>query len=243
MPPNNTIGLAGRFANHIIRNLYASFLAETGSVAFVYSYDDEFRQLGIPLYREGMKTYEHTAIIRDEFFCDLLDRQVDFNIFVDWCSAQNPAFATRLFHYFRRSEIQRSVMSANRFRERYNSNNDVFVHVRLGDVAHFNPGYSYYDNAIKLTGATSGFISSDSPDHPIITALAEKYGLKLFNDNEVNSIMFASTCKHIVLSSGTFSWIMGILGFFSDVYAPPKHIVIKWCGDIFDMPGWKAIDV
>jgi hypothetical protein len=114
--------------------------------------------------------------------------------------------------------------------------------VRLGDVAQFNPGYNYYDNAIKACGATSGFISSDSPDHPIVTALAEKYKLEVFHNNEVNSIMFASTCKHLVLSHGTFSWIMGVLGYFSDVYIPPKHIMKQWCGDIFDMPDWKIID-
>lgn len=242
MPTNNTIGTAGRFANHIFRNLYASFLAELGDVSFVYSYDEQIRALGIPLYRNGKKTYEKTAIIRDEFFTNLLDKRVDYNIFVDWCSAQNHEFALRIFNYFRTGSIMKSITDSNKYKERYDKNNDVFVHVRLDDASQFNPGYDYYDAALSICGAQSGYISSDSPNHPMVSVLAAKYNLKSFEAQEVETIQMASSCKFLVLSHGTFSWLMGALGFFSKVYVPHSRFINKWCGPIFDMPEWEVID-
>ena len=61
----------------------------------------------------------------------------------------------------------------------------------------------------------------------------------LFNDNEVNTIMFASTCKNIVLSHGTFSWLIGLLGFYSTIYY--QKITRFWQGDIFVFPEWNEI--
>jgi hypothetical protein len=245
MPPNNTIGLAGRFANHVLRNLYASFLAEAGNISFVYSYDDEMKQLGIPLFRSGEKTYPETAIIRDEFFSDLLDKPVNYNIFVDWCSAQNHIFALRLYNYFRTTQVMKSIQEANKFKARYGANNDVYVHVRLDDAAEWNPGFDYYDAALTACvaqGVKGGYISSDSPNHPTVLVLAAKYNLQLFEGQEIETIMLASSCKNLVLSHGTFSWLMGSLGFFSSVYIPHPRFLKKWCGPIFDMPGWMVVN-
>jgi hypothetical protein len=53
--------------------------------------------------------------------------------------------------------------------------------------------------------------------------------------------MFASTCNHIVLSGGTFSWLIGFLAFFSkSIYYP--RIKNKWYGDIFIFPHWEMFD-
>jgi hypothetical protein len=70
----------------------------------------------------------------------------------------------------------------------------------------------------------------------------ETFGLELFQKDEVETLMFASTCHHLVLSFGTFSWMMGALGFQSNVYVPPSRFNI-WCLQSFDMPGWKIVDI
>jgi hypothetical protein len=241
MPVNDTNGLAGRFCNHLIRNLYVSFLAEQNDLAISYSYLSEIQRLGIKLFTTGTKTYSQTVIIRDNDFLEYLDQPVQVNIFVDWLAAQNHPFAMRLYNYFRTPIVQASIIDANTFKNRIGKNNDVFVHVRLDDVAHYSPGFDYYDKAIEQCGAKSGFISSDSPDHPFVTGLAAKYGLELVQRDEVETIMLGSTCKHLVLSYGTFSWTIGALAFDANVYIPPTQFS-GWVGDIFRMPGWKIVE-
>jgi hypothetical protein len=87
----------------------------------------------------------------------------------------------------------------------------------------------------------TGYISSDSIDHEICKKLILKYKLIIYNDNEINTIQFASTNKYIILSSGTFSWLIGIFSFFSEVYYPKIKVI--WHGDIFVFPKWKEINI
>ena len=54
--------------------------------------------------------------------------------------------------------------------------------------------------------------------------------------------MFGSTCNNIVLSGGTFSWLIGFLAIKSEnIYYP--EIKQKWYGDIFSFSNWKKINV
>ena len=51
----------------------------------------------------------------------------------------------------------------------------VFVHVRLGDMEKFGPVYSYYNNYLILFKFKSGIISSDSPNNKVVRKLMEKF--------------------------------------------------------------------
>ena len=51
--------------------------------------------------------------------------------------------------------------------------------------------------------------------------------------------MFASTCKNVILSSGTFSWLIGLLSYYSNIYYP--KIYVKWHGDIFVFSEWTEV--
>jgi hypothetical protein len=246
---NTTVGFPGRFGNHFIRNFYASFLAESGDLAFTYGYFDDLRRLGIPLFTSGKKRYDKNVIITDENSMDYFGKPVDFNIDIWDTYIQNHEFATYLYKYLRQQHVMESIMRANIFKERYNSNNDVYVHVRLDDAEPWTPGISYYENAIEATGATSGFISSDAVNHPTVQKLAEKYGFKIIMNDIVETFMLASTCKYLVLSHGSFSWSIGSISFFSEkVFIPPhRYMTIvtkksKWVGDIFRMPNWQTIE-
>jgi hypothetical protein len=58
---------------------------------------------------------------------------------------------------------------------------------------------------------------------------------------EVDTIMFGSTCNNIILSGGTFSWLIGFLAFFSKNIFYPK-MQEKWYDiNIFDFENWKSI--
>ena len=45
--------------------------------------------------------------------------------------------------------------------------------------------------------------------------------------------MFASTCNNIVLSGGTFSWMMGFFAFYAKNIYYPKYDK-PWFGNIFE---------
>jgi hypothetical protein len=238
---NTTIGLSGRYCNHLIRNLFASFLAEKGEVKFEFSFLKDTQRLGIPLYTSGTKVYNRLEFIPTDHFMSYLDRPVDYNFSMINCFAQDPAFARQVHAWFRTPAVKASIQDANVWKARYCANNDVYVHVRLDDATAWNPGFTYYTKAIAESGATGGYISSDTPDHPFVQGLMAKHNLKLFVADEVETLMMAGTCKHIVLSHGTFSWMMGALAFDATVYVPPKRHNV-WCGHIFGIDGWKIID-
>jgi hypothetical protein len=111
--------------------------------------------------------------------------------------------------------------------------------LRLDDASQYCPPLEYFDNAVSRVDFSDGYISSDSINHEICRYLIDKYNLKIFKDDEVGTIQFASTCKHIVLSGGTFSWMIGLLSFFSKVTFPIQKIV--WHGDIFVFDEWNGI--
>ena len=53
------------------------------------------------------------------------------------------------------------IMSKNPFKQNYNNNNDVFLHIRLGDAIKWNVGIHYYDRCLKMLKYDRIFIASD----------------------------------------------------------------------------------
>ena len=71
--------------------------------------------------------------------------------------------------------------------------------------------------------------------------IVEKYpNAKLIDYDEVDTIHFGSTNKHVILSHGSFSAIIGYFAFFSDVYYP-EYIHTIWFGDMFSIELWNKI--
>ena len=101
----------------------------------------------------------------------------------------------------------------------------------MGDEAHFNPGFNYYYNIVKNINCDTLYISSDSLDHEIVQKLSQCHNnVIFFNEDLPDIILFASTCKHVVLSYGSFSALIGYLSYFSNVYYkdPSEHTAWDW---------------
>ena len=239
---NNTINSSGRFGNHFFRNLACHFLSLNNDIKFKYSYLNEFNELGINLYTNGVNTYNEYININDDNFFHYIKNNIKFNknINLEEMYAQTEEFAFYIKQYIYQEEQKNKILNHNIFNNRYNNNNDVFLHVRLGDVVHHNPGFVYYDSILSNLQFESGYISSDLLEHPMCIALINKYKLKPITYTEVKTIMFGSTCKNIILSNGTFSWILGLLGFYSNIYYP--KIKNNWHGNIFVFNEWKQVD-
>jgi hypothetical protein len=60
--------------------------------------------------------------------------------------------------------------------------------------------------------------------------------------DEVETIMFASTCKNIVLTNGIMGWFIGLFSWFSKIYYPNLDLRPKHHGDVYDFPDWTMIN-
>jgi len=237
---NNTEIHNGRFGNLFFVNMVLHFISKKYNLKTKYKYYDKFLKLGINLFT-GSNTYEDNTYLTEINYFDLIYKKNNFtNIIVTnntWF--QNYEFCLFLEIYFNKHDIKNEIIRKNKFSHRYNNNNDLFVHVRLDDVEKMSShnSFEYYDNIIKKYNFDNGYISSDNLNSSICYNLVQKYSLKVINLNEEETIMFGSTCNNIVLSGGTFSWLIGFLAFYSKNINYPINIK-KWYGDIFIYKNW-----
>jgi|UniRef100_A0A6C0DUL3 hypothetical protein len=238
---NDMTGSEGRFCNHIIRALGASFIARSQNLKFNYGqYYDKMKQLGINLFN-GTITFDTVLNIPNNII-PYLSSPLFRNINVNASFFQTRDFSNYLYQHYRHKSNQQSIIDANKFNHRYNNNNDVFIHIRLGDVAHLNQGFIYYDKALTHISFENGYIASDDINHETCKRLIQKYNLKIIDYNEVETIMFGSTCKNIVLTGGTFSYIIGLFGFLSKVYYL-KGMGNWYPSELFYIDDWTEISL
>ena len=231
----------GRLGNQIIRNIAVSLLAKKHNLYVTYSSHKLINELGIDLFCGTM--HHHTPMTLNDN---------------NYISIYNEPFITRnfsdIYDFFQTKEIialiyehlhsvKDKIMENNPFHDRYQHNNDVCMHIRLGDVADCNPGLTYYQKALSPLTFDKLYITTDQKDHEIIRKLLSLYpNASVIEYDEIRTFQFASTCKHIILSHGSFSALIGYLAYFSDIYYPEhdpsKH---KWYGDMFFIPGWNKI--
>lgn len=234
-----TVGKRGRLGNHIFRNLAVSMFAEKFDLYVDYYNYNLIKMLGIELF-VGNKKHSETIDLTDENYFELYENEnLEYNLNPDMYYYQTKDISIFLHKYLHKDEIMWNIINVNPYKNRYNTNNDLYMHIRLGDVANLNPGINYYMKTIQSIQFNHLYISTDSIRHPIIRYIRQKYPKAIIvNVNEVKTIQFASTCKHIILSHGTFSAIIGYLAFFSTIHYP-EYIEDKiWYGDIFSIDGW-----
>jgi len=219
-------------------------IAKKYDLATTYAYDNEMKSMGIELY-SGSKTYTRYTDLNDVNFLHYLYTTdpiyENFNV-PTHTYFQTKAISNLLHKHL--SSIRDHIIRANKFSIRYNTNNDIFIHVRLGDVVAYNPGFAYYDKVIKnllYNNPTNIYISSDTIDHQICRSIISKYNAKIIDYDYIDTIKFGSTCKYIILSHGSFSATIGNLGFYSEIYYPKIDPRRMWHGDMFTGNDWNEI--
>ena len=249
---SSTVQTPGRFGNHFIRNMLMHIVAEKYDLMTEYSYWLIIYILGIPLY-SGSQVYKENRILDSDVKMEVLLQEMDSSGFVLQTNlimqgdiyCQTREMTNRIFKYLRSDRIRSGIIQANPFQSRYENNNDIFVHVRLGDVVDKNPGVAYYENVLKsleTKGYDHIYLSSDSPYHPICQKIIMRFqNTTCIQIDEIQTIQYASTCKYIVLSHGSFSAIIGYFAFFSKVYYPAYDESNRWYGDMFSVPGFQKV--
>jgi hypothetical protein len=228
------INYGGRLGN----NLFQFFCANIISNKFNLPISNPLKNSIIPYKDKENKFFEKDVIVTESNFFEIMGKDdIDCNLHLqDWFQNEN---IVDLF-IENRDKL-------NLFKNYDEKNEDVFIHVRLGDLFQTHNGngsrflsYEYYDSILENLKFKKGYISSDSPENDMVKSLITKYNLELFNDSPENTIIFASQCNNKVLSLGTFSWWIGFLGSQKNVICPNQEKNIKWHGKIFTIKNWKT---
>ena len=229
----------GRFCNQLFRNIAVSLIAEKCHLMVDYISIDLIRLLGISLYTEGTNTYADTIALTDANYMEMYNnaQNITSNL-----NPNNDFFQTKEISQFIHTYIKTqkdNIICANPFKDRYLMNNDVCIHVRLTDAAQHNPGASYYIQTLARIKPDNIFIATDEPTHSIIYEIAKSYPIcKLLHLDMIKTIQLASTCKHVILSHGSFSAVIGYVSYYSSVYYPKYDTNHMWYGDMFSIDVW-----
>jgi hypothetical protein len=234
----------GRLGNQIIRNIATNFICKKFDLYVMYSNDNLIKQLGINLFC-GNKKYDNFIILTDDNYFDILNcDKLELNLYPNNNYFQTKPILNLIFEYLHNEDNKKNIIDINPYNDRYKNNDDIFIHIRLGDVIKFNPGLEYYKISIEKIRENNDvnniYISTDSPEHDIVKYILQNYNAYLFNKNEIETIQFGSTCKFIILSHGSFSSTIGYLGFFSQIYHKKMNI-IQWCPDM-SRDDWNQIE-
>lgn len=228
----------GRLCNQIIRNLCVSIIAKKYNLKVSYSSYEKIKLLGIELFTGDNVYNNFTELDDNNYFYILNKNTLNSNL-----NPNNSYFQTKEitnFLYTHLHSIKDNIIAFNPYKERYNNNNDCFIHIRLTDASQHTPNLNYFLNTIKKIGFNKLYIATDDTSHDIIKNITSEYNLaEIVNLNDINTIQFGSTCKNIILSQGTYSAMIGYLAFFSNIYYTILDEVNIWHGDIFSIPNWK----
>lgn len=229
----------GRFCNQIFRNIAVSLIAEKCNLMVDYVSIDLIRLLGISLYTEGSNNYASTIPLTYANYMEIYNnaQHITNNL-----NPNDDFFQTKeisqLIHTYLKTQKD-NVVLANPFRNRYLMNNDVCIHIRLTDVAQHNPGAFYYIQTLNGIKPDNIFIATDEPTHFIIHEIVKSYPTcKILNLDMIKTIQFASTCKNVILSHGSFSAVIGYVSYYSTIYYPKYDKNHMWYGDMFSIDGW-----
>ena len=229
-----TISSNGRLGNSMFKNCAASILSKKFDIKVEKYINPECLQILRPrFYEQGSKIHEKQIEAGCRNFANILQKNdIDYGLNLT-SPCQEKSF---ILNY--RNEI------LNQFDLKYNQqhDDDLFVHVRLGDCIRLNrvTSIDYYIKAIEQTRFNKGYISSDTPSHQIVTHLITKFNLTLYENPPVETINFAKDFGKLVLSKGTFSWWMGFLSKARSVFYPKGGP--RWHGDIFVFDEWTPIE-
>jgi hypothetical protein len=233
----STVGNNGRLGNQILRNLAVSLIAEKFNLKVTYFNKDLIHRLGIHLFT-GTHTYNRIQNLTDDnYFAIYNADHLNSELNPNQSYFQTKEITNFLYNYLHK--IKSTIIEKNPFQQRYNKNNDLFIHIRLGDVRDKNPGIRYYLKTMKTIQFDNLYISTDEKNHTIVKTLLKRYpNAKIITSDEITTFQYASTCKHIILSHGSFSAVIGYLSFFSSIYYPEYDLNNLWYGDMFSINNW-----
>jgi len=233
----DTRNTGGRFGNKVFQNAVVSAVARRFDLRATYAMRDECEALGMELF-SGSRDPSSTSVrltdaLAEAILSDTYDGERTF-VITYWTFFQTPALA----RWMREKAllVPRCLVSSA-------PNTTVFVHVRLGDIHADTPSRPTDDwvaavDEARRRGGTDVLVASDEPSHEIVSALVARTGATPVLLDAVGTIRRGASCAHLVLSDGSFSWLVAALAPRpASVQYLPRH-GRQWHGDIFVFDDW-----
>ena len=198
------VRFSGRIGNILLQNIGASVISRKFNIKSIYKFEDKFKDLNLKLHKcdriiEKVVTQFDSNLEGKSFYGSLIEllnrEEIHFGLDYDG------TFQIKDFVLDYKDEI------LSHFNLIYDDQyqNDLFIHVRLGDVTYLNPGFEYYKKCINESKYNRIFLSTDSPNHDLIKKLMSLYPINLYQNDEINTINFGKNFGTLILSKGTFS--------------------------------------
>lgn len=206
----------GRLSNCIIQYIAASIFAEKFDLKL--DFKDELNP--IIKHISGNKVFiTEPILVNEKNFLDLLSLDKINNSSYLF----NGYFQLKDFFKKYEKEIKNRFLNFEK-----KSKEGFLIHIRLGDIIGFGDlSFDYYDNAIKIqlkNNITKGYIITDTPNNILISNIINKYPfIKIYHNNLYEDMKFGLFFNNIILSKGSYSFLIGYISEADNVYCELKN--------------------
>lgn len=220
----------GRFGNKFIRNIIIYIISNKLNLKAIYEFDEEngynsFSKMGINFVNDELLILPEVKIKSNEIINILNDKNFNIKNYIYILDGfyQNPEIISHIYKYFKNlnNSLVQSIIFNNPYKKRYNNNNDIFIHIRSGDIFNkhsIKPDYSYYLSVLEKLKINKIYLASDNFNSNICKALFSNFNIQKYDSNKIDTLQFGSTCKYIILSSGSYSLVLSLISFYSEIY-------------------------
>lgn len=181
-------------------------------------------------------------VIKSSNLADVLDLETDDSHGLDFRICPHEFFQEPIAAKYIRSNLDKIF-----HKELLGGNEDgIFIHYRLGDISNLAAiNVEHFESAIISIPNYENlpkYISSDDPNNSRIKKICNDYGFTLYESSPQETIKFGSRFTNKLLSYGTFSWFIGVLGSQNNIIFPNSNDYTRWHGDIFVFNDWHEFD-
>ena len=111
----------------------------------------------------------------------------------------------------------------------------IFVHMRLGDIDEkYRQGRDYYDLALQRIPNYQNmkrYVTSSELHSETVKSFAKEFDFEIYKGGREETLKFGSRFTNKILSQGTYSWFMGMLGSSNNIFIAKRRLFQIYFGN------------